>query len=29
LKLAGYPIEVLQTQDRVIKSVRLLPPDKD
>lgn len=28
LKLAGYPLEVLQTQDRVIKSVRLLPPDK-
>ena len=29
LKLAGYPIEVLQTQDRIIKSVRLLPPDND
>ncbi len=29
LKLAGYPLEVLQTQDRVIRSVRLLPPDKD
>jgi Mg2+/Co2+ transporter CorB len=29
LKLAGYPLEVLQTQDRVIKSVRLLPPDND
>ena len=28
LKLAGYPLEVLHTQDRVIKSVRLLPPDK-
>ncbi|HEY0433045.1 MAG TPA: transporter associated domain-containing protein, partial [Chitinophagaceae bacterium] len=28
LRLAGYPIEVLQTQDRVIKSVRLLPQDK-
>ncbi|HWQ37466.1 MAG TPA: HlyC/CorC family transporter [Burkholderiales bacterium] len=26
VKLAGYPIEILQTQDRVIKSVRLLPP---
>lgn len=26
LKLAGYPLEILQTQDRVIKSVRLLPP---
>ena len=29
LRLAGYPIEVLQTQDRVIRSVRLLAPDKD
>ncbi|MFN0038446.1 MAG: HlyC/CorC family transporter [Burkholderiales bacterium] len=29
LKLAGYPMEVLQTQDRVIKSVRLLPKNKD
>ena len=29
LKLAGHPIEVLQTQDRVIRSVRLLPPEKD
>lgn len=28
LKLAGYPLEILHTQDRVIKSVRLLPPDK-
>jgi len=27
LKLAGYPLEVLQTQDRVIRSVRLLPPE--
>lgn len=26
LKLAGYPLEIVQTQDRVIKSVRLLPP---
>ena len=26
LRLAGYPLEILQTQDRVIKSVRLLPP---
>jgi Mg2+/Co2+ transporter CorB len=25
LKLAGYPLEILQTQDRVVKSVRLLP----
>ncbi|MFN0040754.1 MAG: transporter associated domain-containing protein, partial [Burkholderiales bacterium] len=29
LKLAGYPMEILQTQGRVIKSVRLLPRDKD
>ena len=29
LKLAGYPLEVLQTQDRVIRSVRLLPPERD
>ncbi len=29
LKLAGYPLEVLQTQDRVVRSVRLLPPEKD
>jgi len=29
LKLAGYPVEILQTQDRVIKSVRLLSPDED
>lgn len=27
LKLAGYPLEILQTQDRVIKSVRLRQPD--
>jgi len=27
VKIAGYPMEILQTQDRVIKSVRLLPPD--
>ena len=27
LKLAGYPLEVLQTHDRVIRSVRLLPPE--
>jgi Mg2+/Co2+ transporter CorB len=27
LKLAGYPVEILQTQDRVIKSVRLFPPN--
>ncbi len=29
LKLAGYPLEVLQIQDRVVRSVRLLPPEKD
>ncbi len=29
LKLAGYPLEVLQTQDRVVRSVRLLPPEND
>jgi Mg2+/Co2+ transporter CorB len=29
LKLAGYPLEILQTQDRVVKSVRLLPPESD
>ena len=28
LKLAGYPVEILQTQDRVIKSVRLLSPNE-
>jgi len=27
LKLAGHPVEILQTQDRVIKSVRLPPPN--
>ena len=29
LKLAGYPLEILQIQDRVIRSVRLLPPNDD
>ena len=29
LRLAGYPLEILQTQDKIIKSVRLLPKDKD
>jgi Mg2+/Co2+ transporter CorB len=29
LKLAGYPIEILQIQDRLIRSVRLLPPNDD
>ena len=28
VKIAGYPLEILQTQDRVIKSVRLLAPDE-
>lgn len=27
VKIAGYPMEILQTHDRVIKSVRLLAPD--
>jgi Mg2+/Co2+ transporter CorB len=27
VRIAGYPMEILQTQDRVIKSVRLLPQD--
>jgi Mg2+/Co2+ transporter CorB len=27
LKLAGQPVEILQTQDRVVKSVRLSPPN--
>ena len=27
VKIAGYALEILQTQDRVIKSVRLLSPD--
>lgn len=29
LKLAGYPLEIMQTHDRVVKSVRLLPPEGD
>jgi Mg2+/Co2+ transporter CorB len=29
LKLAGYPLEILQIQDRVIRSVRLLPPNDE
>jgi Mg2+/Co2+ transporter CorB len=28
VKLAGYPLEIVQTQDRVIKSVRLLAPNQ-
>jgi Mg2+/Co2+ transporter CorB len=26
LKIAGYPIEIIQTQDRIVKVVRLFPP---
>lgn len=28
VRISGYPLEIVQTQDRVIKSVRLLPPQK-
>jgi Mg2+/Co2+ transporter CorB len=28
VKIAGYPLEIVQTQDRVVKSVRLIPPDE-
>jgi Mg2+/Co2+ transporter CorB len=27
VKIAGYPLEIVQTQDRVVKSVRLIPLD--
>jgi Mg2+/Co2+ transporter CorB len=27
LKLSGHPVEILQTQDRVVRSVRLTPPN--
>ena len=27
LKLSGHPVEILQTQDRVVRSVRLSPPN--
>jgi Mg2+/Co2+ transporter CorB len=26
VKIAGYPLEIVQTQDRVVKSVRVFPP---
>jgi Mg2+/Co2+ transporter CorB len=26
IKIAGYPLEIVQTQDRVVKAVRVLPP---
>ena len=29
VKLAGHPMEVVQIQDRVVKSVRLLPNEPD
>ncbi len=28
LKIAGVPMEIVQTQDRVIKTVRLFPPPR-
>ena len=28
VRIAGHPLEIVQTQDRVIKSVRVLPPSK-
>lgn len=28
VKIAGYPLEIVQTQDRVVKAVRLFPPAK-
>lgn len=28
VRIAGHPLEIVQTQDRVIKSVRVLPPAK-
>jgi hypothetical protein len=28
VRIAGHPLEIVQTQDRVIKSVRALPPSK-
>jgi Mg2+/Co2+ transporter CorB len=27
LKIAGHPLEIVQTQDRLVKAVRLFPPD--
>jgi Mg2+/Co2+ transporter CorB len=26
VKIAGYPLEIVQTQDRVVKAVRIFPP---
>jgi Mg2+/Co2+ transporter CorB len=26
LKIAGYPIEIIQTQDRIVKVARIFPP---
>jgi len=26
VKIAGYPMEIIQTQDRVVKVVRIFPP---
>ncbi len=28
VRIAGYPLEIIQTQDRVIKSVRIFPPHR-
>ena len=28
IKIAGYPIEVVQTQDNMVKTARIIPPDK-
>jgi len=28
IKIAGHPLEVVQTQDRVVKAVRVVPPDR-
>jgi len=28
VKIAGYPLEIVQTQDRVVKAVRLHPPEE-
>jgi Mg2+/Co2+ transporter CorB len=27
VKIAGYPLEIVQTQDRVVKAARVFPPD--
>jgi Mg2+/Co2+ transporter CorB len=26
VKIAGHPLEIVQTQDRVVKAVRVVPP---